>query len=235
MLRRGVLLASFAAVVRASASGKPEAEGFGQQTWVSRCKADATNGRCMADVTTDQFLDPATLGADGTLEELGSGPDHDPYATYPFRSNDGLRKTESGYLKKFRGRMHSKAGVPQTDTEQPIWGRGGTNQLVGDQIAATGGADGGPNNFNQGGSFTSLDTMFQRDTSSYPTERQTVEAGGTGSSPREHGVFRCTVDSNTQWSAAQIEIDSVKYNPPMQGGSARFMMQTVDFAEGTNC
>lgn len=218
MLLRAALLASLAVLARGNASGKPEAEGFGLQTWVSRCKADGTNGKCMADVTTAQFLDPTTNGGvPAALDGLSSGPDHDPYATYPFRSNDGLRSGEDGYQAKFRGRMHSSAGIPQTDTAAPIWGRGGTNQAPDGTDAATGGVDGGPNNFNQGGSFTSLDTMFQRPTANYPDARLNVQAAETGYSLREHGLFRCTADSNTQWSASQIEIDGVKYNPPLQG------------------
>ena len=190
----------------------------------------------MTDVTTAQFLDPANTGAAGALSALSSGPDHHPYATYPFRSNDGLRSAETGYDSKFRGRMHSSSGIPHSGTTvQPIYGRGGTNQLPENQVAATGGADGGFNHFNQGGSFTTLDSMFQRPTASFPDDREKVLAGENEYSVREHGLFRCTVDAETAWTATQIEIDTVKYNPPLQGGSARFMMQTVDFAEGTNC
>jgi hypothetical protein len=191
----------------------------------------------MPDVTAANFLDPEN-GAGDALSALSSGPDHHPYASYPFRSNDGLRSAESTYVAKYRGRQHSPAGVPGTDTVESIYGRGGTNQGPTGQDAATGGADGGYNNFNQGGSFTTLDTMFQRPTASFggsPDSFPVVTAGATDFSGFEHGLFRCTADTNTAWSASQIEIDSVKYNPPLQGGSARFMMQTSDFAAGTNC
>lgn len=235
LMRCALGLLNLAVLVAGNASGRAEGEGFGQQTWLSRCYADATNGKCMTDVTEAQFLDPENTGADAALDGLSSGPDHHPYADYPFRSNDGLRSGESTYLAKFRGRMHSAAGVPHRDAAEPVYGRGGTNQLPSGQTAATGGADGGFNNFNQGGSFTTLDTMFQRPTASYPADREKVLAGETDYSGREHGLFRCTADSNTQWTASQVEIGGVKYNPPLQGGSARFMMQTVDFAAGTNC
>ena len=265
MLARAVVVAGLATLAAAQASGRAEGEGFGRQTWLSRCLADTT-GKCMTDVTTAQFLDPANTGAAGALSALSSGPDHHPYATYPFRSNDGLRSAETGYDSKFRGRMHSSSGIPHSGTSaQPIYGRGGTNQLPENQVAATGGADGGFNHFNQGGSFTTLDSMFQRPTASFPDDREKVLAGENEYSVREHGLFRCTVDAETAWTATQIEIDTVKYNPPLQGtssasavfppfelswaliacicvhmrasagGSARFMMQTVDFAEGTNC
>ena len=267
---RALALAHLTVLVAGTASGAPEGEGFGQQTWVARCAPDATNGMCMPDVTAANFLDPENGGGDA-LSDLSSGPDHHPYASYPFRSNDGLRSAESTYVAKYRGRQHSPAGVPGAAdpgaaTAESIYGRGGTNQGPTGQDAATGGADGGYNNFNQGGSFTTLDTMFQRPTASFggsPDSFPVVTAGATDYSGFEHGLFRCTADTNTAWSASQIEIDSVKYNPPLQGrhrrwpralvfvaqqnaslltvgavfagGSARFMMQTSDFAAGTNC
>ncbi len=260
MLVRVLVASTLGTLVAGSSSGRAEGEGFGQQTWLSRCLADATNGKCMTDVTAAQFLDPENTGADAALDGLSSGPSSTPYATYPFRSNDGLRSGESTYVAKFRGRMHSSAGVPHRDTAEPIYGRGGTNQLPDGQTAATGGADAGFNNFNQPGSFTTLDTMYQRPTASYPADREKVLAGDASYSGPEHGLFRCTADANTAWSAGSLEIGGVTYNPPLQGkhcfccalpskqggllmtvgavctgGSARFMMQTIDFAEGTNC
>ena len=238
--RVALSLAVFATATLAQDSGRPEDEGFGEQNWVSRCLADATNGKCATDVTTAQFLDPVNTGAAGALAAMSSGPDHHPYATYPFRSNDGLRTAETNYQAKFRGRLHSSSGIPHDvansgGTAQPIYGRGGTQQLPAGQVAAAGGAGGGFNHFNQGGSFTTLDSMFQRPTASFPADREMVTAGTSDYSGFEHGLFRCTVDADTAWTATQIEINSVKYNPPLQGGSARFMMQTIDFAEGTNC
>ena len=267
MLVRVLVASTLGTLVAGTASGRAEGEGFGQQTWLSRCLADATNSKCMTDVTAAQFLDPENTGAAAALDGLSSGPSSTPYATYPFRSNDGLRSGESTYEAKFRGRMHSPAGVPHTDSPAPIYGRGGTNQLPDGQVAATGGADAGFNNFNQPGSFTTLDTMYQRPTASYPADREKVLAGDADYSVPEHGLFRCTADTNTDWTAAKLEVGGVKYNPPLQGrncfpphcppapqiaietenahlltvvavsagGSARFMMQTIDFAEGTNC
>lgn len=229
---RAAVLTTLAACAAAQLPGRAEGEGFGAQTWLSRCLADAT-GLCAGDTTAANFLDP-TQGADATLalDLTSSGPHATPYATHPFRSNDGLRSGESTYQAKFRGRMHSALGVPGTDAAVPLYGRGGTQQLPAGQV---GGQVGGFNNFNQGGSFTTLDSMFQRPTASFPGDREMVTADATDYSGTEHGLFRCTASTSTAWTAAAIEIGGVKYDPPLQGGSARFMMQTIDFAAGTNC
>ena len=58
---------------------------------------------------------------------------------------------------------------------------------------------------------------YQRPTASYPGDREKVLAGDAAYSGPEHGLFRCTADTNTDWTAESLEIGGVTYNPPLQG------------------
>ena len=102
----------------------------------------AAAGGCEPDATDAEWIDPAT---DLTLKGSGFGKQANP-----FRSNDGLRPLDGDYSAQLRGRQHQ-----QTPN---YYGRGGT------QGAADGTGD--LNKFNGYGSFTTLDTSFQRATAS---------------------------------------------------------------------
>ena len=117
---------------------------FGAQTWLTRCQppASTTTGGCEPDATDAEWITPAT---DLTLKGSGFGKQANP-----FRSNDGLRPLDGDYSAQLRGRQHQ-----QTPN---YYGRGGT------QGAADGTGD--LNKFNGYGSFTTLDTSFQRATAS---------------------------------------------------------------------
>ena len=177
---------------------------FGAQTWLTRCQppAGAAGGGCEPDATDAEWITPTT---DLTVKGSGFGKQANP-----FRSNDGLRTADADYLAQLRGRQHQ-----QTPN---YYGRGGT------QGAADGTDD--LNKFNGYGSFTTLDTSFQRATASItalaaediddPTkvatamatgltaaERETLGSGAnTGGSDVEHGVLRCDVPKDSGGTTA---------------------------------
>ena len=177
---------------------------FGAQTWLTRCQppAGAAGGGCEPDATDAEWITPAT---DLTVKGSGFGKQANP-----FRSNDGLRTGDSDYSAQLRGRQHQ-----QTPN---YYGRGGT------QGAADGTDD--LNKFNGYGSFTTLDTSFQRATASITAlatkdiddpaevatamadgltaaERETLgSAANTGGSDVEHGVLRCDVPKDSGGTTA---------------------------------